>query len=160
MIPAFNTTGVLPLGRYPTDVAEVEQRFVDTFPSSATRAGVFRGWRMRCEELLSIVPIAWEWIDGSFVTSKSNASDVDVATFIRAEDLEHLTVPDRQRVLSLTVGPAPKLQFGCDSYLVVIFDDAHPRHGQYLAARGYWDNWWSRHDVAQGKGYIEVREVS
>jgi hypothetical protein len=159
VIPAFNEKGVLPAGRFGATVAELEQRFVQTFPASATRAALFNGLRLRHEELSSIVPIEWEWIDGSFVTSKSNAGDIDVATFISADSLTPLTLDQRRRVFEITTNPHAQLAYGCDSYLVVVFEEGHSMHGQYLSQRGYWDRWWSKDDNDEVKGYIEVREI-
>lgn len=157
MIPSFNGHGVLPPGRYNASPQEVEHRFVDTFPNSATRRDIFRGWRSRREALTALIALECEWIDGSFVTSKSDAADIDVATFIRYEDLVALGVPQRQQVQDLTSGARPMLMYGCDSYLVVVLSEGHPQHGNYLAQRGYWDRWWGKHSAPSGKGYIEVR---
>jgi len=157
LIPAFNEHGVLPPGRYPTDVVEVEQRFVGSFPLSATRKAIYDGWRTRRNELFSLVEVEFEWIDGSFVTGKRDAGDLDVVTFVRSDHLTALTPADSARVAQLTFGAHPRLAFGCDSYLAVIFDEAHPAHSTYLQARGYWDRWWARDRVAPEKGYLDVR---
>jgi hypothetical protein len=159
VIPAFDSQGVLPIGRYPATVAEIESRFVHTFPASMTRAGLFDGWRARREELLDLVSIEWEWVDGSFVTSKSNAGDIDVATFIQSDLLDEVDPTQRQRIFELTVGSYPLITFGCHSFLVVIFKPPHPLHPQYLAQVGYWDRQWTADRSVAGKGYIEVREV-
>ncbi|NNN19409.1 MAG: hypothetical protein HKL84_06090 [Acidimicrobiaceae bacterium] len=147
----------MPPGRYLATASEFEQRFVNTFPSSATRAKLYGGWRRRREELQSLVLIEQEWIDGSFVTGKSNPQDIDVVTFILAHELEALAIPDRQRVLELTVLDHSKIVFGCDSYLVVAHQEGHPSYDQFLYCRGYWDNWWSRSRTGSQKGYVEVR---
>jgi hypothetical protein len=159
LIPGFNGDGVLPHGRYQATIDEVEHRFVAPFVASATRKNIYDGWRKRREELLSIVDVEWEWVDGSFVTAKSNAGDIDVATFIDGTKLAALTIPQRQRVSDLTIGPHPRITFGCHSFLVVILDELHPQFSAYLQQCGYWDRQWSRDKTAPGKGYIEVREA-
>lgn len=106
----------------------------------------------------SLVQIEFEWLDGSFVTTKSDPGDLDVTTFIRGDRLAAISVEDRGRVIDLTLGGRSKLEFGCDSYLVVIWDDGHPWHEHYLQWRGYWDHFWSRHRDNSDKGYVEVRE--
>lgn len=157
MIPAFNGDGVLPAGRYPTQVSEVEQRFVQMFPASPTRTDLYAGWRERRELLFDVVAVHSEWLDGSFVTAKSDAQDVDVVTYVEASYLAELPVTDRQRVLGLTVGARPQLEFGCHSFLVVMYPQGHAQHQQYLTERGYWDRWWSHHRSAPEKGYLDVR---
>lgn len=94
MIPAFNEHGVLPAGRYQAMPDEIEQRFVLTFPTSLTRKNIFDGWRRRREQLLELVQVEQEWIDGSFVTSKRDPSDLDVAVFIDGQKFDNLPIPD------------------------------------------------------------------
>lgn len=157
MIPAFDQNMELPTGRYLATIGEFEQRFVNTFPSSATRAKIYEGWRRRREELQSIVRVEQEWIDGSFVTGKSNPKDIDVVTFILAHEIDAIPISDRQRVLELTCGNHPKIVFGCDSYLATVLPEDHPFYNEFLRYRGYWDNQWSRSRTGSQKGYVEVR---
>lgn len=97
-----------------------------------------------------------EWVNGSFVTAKHSPNDIDVTTFISAENVAALTVGQLQDVWELTAGPAPQ-QVGCHSFLVVVFPDNHPYRNAYLRNRGYWDDLWSRRRIGPEKGYIDVR---
>jgi hypothetical protein len=161
MIPAFTEDGILPPGRYAATPGEIEQRFVTLFPTSMTRRGIFDGWRRRREELLDLVAIEAEWLDGSFVTAKRDAGDVDIVTLIRQNVFDALTLPDRQRVMKLVDSPGTTLLFGCDSYVLAVVDEGHPNYNLYLNRRGYWDRWWSRFNgVPDRKGYLEVRGTS
>lgn len=157
MLPPFNEHGVLPPGRYPVTVADVEQRFVQTFPTSLTRSNLFDGWRRRRQELYDLVEVEAEWLDGSFVTAKRDAGDVDVVTLVDADKVDALPVADRQRLFEIGSGARPLIEFGCHSFLLPTYPDGHPLHGRYLHMRGYWDRWWSRDRHAPEKGYLDVR---
>jgi hypothetical protein len=157
VLPAFNQHGVLPPGRYPASPDEIEQRFVLTFPTSLTRKVIFDGWRRRHEELLDLVAVEQEWVDGSFVTAKRDAGDIDVAVFINGDDVNGLSLADRKRVAELTYGLIPKLRFGCHSFLVLVWPEGHPGHDAYLRSSGYWDRKWSDDKIAPEKGYLDVR---
>jgi hypothetical protein len=159
VIPPFNQHGVLPPGRYPASADEVESRFVLTFPTSLTRKDIFDGWKRRQEELLELVPIHQEWIDGSFVTSKRDAGDLDVVVFLDGPTVDALPLNDRKRVSALTMGAEPVLRFGCHSFLVPLWPEGHPLHQHYLQASGYWDRLWSRDRRAPEKGYLDVRSA-
>lgn len=157
VLPPFNEHGVLPPGRYPTTADEVEQRFVQTFPASLTRRALFDGWRRRRGELFDIVEIEAEWLDGSFVTSKSDAGDIDVVVLVEATRVDSLAIESRRRLFELTNGPRPLLEFGCHSFIVPTHPEGHSRHANYLESRGYWDRQWSRDRRAPEKGYLDVR---
>jgi hypothetical protein len=157
MVPAFTDEAVLPAGRYLTEPAELESRFVDMFPASVTRKALFAGWLKRREAVAALVPVEMEWIDGSFVTAKRDPADIDLATFIQAHHLATLPLRARKEVLKLTVAPFSRLAYGCHSFLVVAFPESHPQHNFYLEGRGYWDRFWSASRSATPKGYLEIR---
>jgi hypothetical protein len=157
MIPGFYEHGVVPPGRYPATVDEIEQRFVVTFPTSLTRKDIFDGWRRRREELLDIIPIEQEWVDGSFVTAKRDARDLDVVVFLDGATHDALPEADRKRIRILTVGIEPRLRFGCHSFAVAVWPLGHPHRPGYEQASGYWDRQWSRDRTAPEKGYLDVR---
>lgn len=154
--PTFTIDGALPAGRHVADVDEVRTRFVEPFPVSSTRQSLYDAWRIRRQTLFAIVQVEMEWVNGSFVTAKHAPNDIDVTTFISAENLAALTVGQLQEVWELTAGPTPQ-QVGCHSFLVVVFRENHPLRDAYLRNRGYWDDWWSRRRTGPEKGYIDVR---
>jgi hypothetical protein len=158
LIPEFDSSGVLPSGRYPATAVEIEHRFVATFPASHTRRAIYDGWRQRREELFALVEVEYEWVDGSFVTSKSEPSDLDVVTFVAADRIAALRAADQARVGELTVGAYPRITFGCHSFLTVVTDESQTNeHNFYLWMRGYWDKWWTDDRTVTSKGYLEVR---
>lgn len=158
MIPAFTAEGSLPPGRHPATPQEIEHSLVLPFPTSMTRRDIFNGWIRRRQELLALVEIEAEWVDGSFVTNKRDPGDIDVVTLMREDVVDALEVSAKKRLQDLVVGNSPRLQFGCHSFPLMMADDGHPNHGRYLALRGYWDRWWGYHNGSfDKKGYLEVR---
>src|SRR3954452_15377682 len=99
-IPALDADGLLPPGRHTASVAEVKAAFVDPFGGSASRMAIFTGWRMHRESLQNVVPGMYQWIDGSFVTSKLDPGDIDVVTFI--DGVQYDAMPDWRRALGLS----------------------------------------------------------
>lgn len=129
-----------------------------TFPTSMTRKDIYDGWMRRREELFDLVTIVGEWVDGSFVTAKRDAGDIDLVTLIREDVVNALDVDDRKRLFKLVAGNHPRIAFGCHSFLLLVCDESDPKHDEYLWGRGYWDRWWSKHDNnPDTKGYLDVR---
>ena len=155
-IPTFEINGELPQGRYLATPSEFEARFVAVFPGSLTRKRNFEGWRKRRESINEIAKIEYEWIDGSFVTNKMDPNDIDVVTFISAGEINALTQCERETLFELTNGSRPRIEFYCDSYLVVVVPPEHEYHDCFLNRRGYWDNWWSANRAGGQKGYIMI----
>jgi hypothetical protein len=149
----------LPPGTHVTEVVEVERRLVQMFESSITRKDIYRGWRDRRQALFDLVPLEYEWLDGSFVTAKQNPRDLDVVTFIEGTAIDSLSKADRDRLLEHFLRPRTKLRFGCDAYLVAIRPPAHPSFNLYERQRRYWDTWWGHERDGTEKGYLEARGV-
>jgi hypothetical protein len=78
-------------GRHLMALAEIEHRFVLTFPNSAKRRHLFQ----RLEEFIQaflIAGIACEvWVDGSFLSEKEEPVDLDVTVILDADVAATLT---------------------------------------------------------------------
>lgn len=132
--------------------------FVDGFPGSISRPTIFARWLAHRALLQSLVPVTCQWLDGGFVESKDETSDADVTSLIDGPAFDALDLTRQQAVRNLTNGPGCKPTWLCDSYGIFIYPEGHLQHNLYLAARGYWDNWWSRASISgQPKGYLEIR---
>lgn len=158
VIPAFRADGYLPNGAHETTPNEVEQRLVQVFPGSLTRADLFRDWRKRRGDLAALASTQMEWVDGSFVSLKQDPADVDVVTFVDGTVLDAMDLAERQRYLDLfTSRMRTKLATGCDSFLVVIRPPGHAEHATYVAYSNYWHNVWSHDRSGVEKGYLDIR---
>ena len=156
-IPALDADGLLPPGRHTASVAEVKAAFVDPFGGSASRMAIFTGWRMHRESLQNVVPGMYQWIDGSFVTSKPDPGDIDVVTFI--DGVQYDAMPDWRRALgqSLMLGHGNQQFWNVDSFAVPVVPATHPTHAAYAQAEQYWDDLWSKvRGATRQKGYLEV----
>jgi Family of unknown function (DUF6932) len=162
VIPPLDAgTGLLPLGRHVCAESEVEARFVSApeFVSSTTRQGIWQDWQSAVGLLRTVVAVHAAWLGGSFTTSKTDPGDIDATFLINGDGLDGRSLADRT-VASLFIDGRVKAQIGLniDSYAMLWRPIPQPMpflvnriHDQYYWARGYWDDWWQRHQVG-GKG--------
>lgn len=156
-IPLFEATGFLQPGRHPSTPTEIRTRLVDPFGQSVTRADLMDGWLRRRADVSAIVPIEMEWVNGSFVTEKLDPADIDVATFVRADFVDALTLTARQRLSEIVMGPVCRATYRCDAYFVPVFPRNHGLEPLYHRWRGYWDAQWSFDRSGVEKGFLDVR---
>ena len=150
--------GFLPPGRQRCTDEELHAGLVGAFPGSARREDLYNHWLLHRAALAHLVPIAHQWINGSFVTGKEDPNDVDVVSFFDGPANDALPQHLQMLVDTLLRGPYTKEAWRIDSYGVAVYPQGHPQHRPYLAARGYWDWWWGRvrDDDGMVKGYLEV----
>jgi hypothetical protein len=164
---------------------EVLSRFVDhpDFAASTTRASIWDSWSIAQALLRSAVRVPVAWLSGGFVSSKVDPEDVDATFFVSLESYNMAGVAERKVIESFThrvAGPTPGKTVSAhgiaqvDSFAILWapFQVARPGSpaldGQYVAMRGYWDDWWSRRrsgaktdpfvraDALPRRGYLEV----
>lgn len=80
----FDTFGnLLPYEIIHIDSTRFETIFVDNFSISTSRRSIFNNYLAFTEVLKNNLQTPfYQWIDGSFVTSKQNPNDIDIVTFI------------------------------------------------------------------------------
>ncbi|WP_410004008.1 DUF6932 family protein [Curtobacterium sp. TC1] len=91
--------GLLPPGKHPCSMDEIQQVFVLGAPFSSERQVIFDAFSVWMDSVRSLFPGARCWVDGGFVTHKSWAAptDIDVAFFVRQSDLDALD-PSQQAI--------------------------------------------------------------
>ncbi len=68
-----------------TDIETFERNFVLNFKNSDTRNKLFQSYLTYIDNFKNqISENFYQWIDGSFVTSKLNPNDIDIVTFLDA----------------------------------------------------------------------------
>lgn len=178
MIPPL-TNGKLPVGRFPADAGEVEQRFVNdpAFVASTTRAQVWSDWQQVATGARTLVPVCAVWLGGSFLTDKVDPDDLDVVWLIDSRQLLR-TQADPSKAPGLSIlGDGPRLRsitgLRVDTYVCPWVPDpggtgAAPGFAGYAQTRGYWDDFWQRSiagaktgprvpaDALPKRGYLEV----
>jgi hypothetical protein len=128
-IPDFDENGLLPEGIYDCDLKVLECRFVDRFPDSPTRSGLFEEFVKWVSKAAKLVPSATEWIDGSYVTAKPAPNDIDVVTFCDAAFLTSLSGDDEDRVeLHLNSREKP-----IHTMLIGVYPETDPQYPLYQA---------------------------
>lgn len=178
MIPPLTGSGLLPLGRYPATVAEVEAPFVtdSKWAASKTRTTIWADWVQITAQTRRIVPVAAAWLGGSFLTSKLDPDDLDVVYLIDSRKIAAVTKPLHRGFLSLLAqGDALRKLRGkrLDTFIISWVPDpdatrAVPGFDDYASDRGYWDDLWQRKlsgpktaarvpsDALPKRGYLEV----
>ncbi len=104
------------------DLETLRKIFVDQFELSKTRKHLFENYLAHVNELMQIIndPF-YQWIDGSFVTTKLNPADIDLVTFVDYQIFKEkrLLFMNRQDL---------KMTKGIDSYFVRVFPVTHSDH--------------------------------
>ena len=72
------------------DLEEFEKLFITNFPNSESRNRLFQNYLAYIQKIKNEIDSTfYQWIDGSFVTSKLNPNDIDLVTFINFEFYEN-----------------------------------------------------------------------
>ena len=164
--------GHIPLGRWSTNVSDVEATYVPADPADVRRK-IWNDWLSLTSALRAVVgEITACWLSGSFFSDKAVPGDIDCLYVIDADRLAAVTASQRldhiwfvhqatrgmikdgygiavdSYVLEWTPTPGPDVPVGARSYLEM---------------RGYWDDLWvrvkdsdRRLDSIPRRGYLEV----
>lgn len=159
----FNEIGNLPPGSHEVTFDNAKEVFVNAFPDSKTR---LQNWNCFIEYIKNLINLGIKdmqlWIDGSFVTNKTNPNDIDCVIYIDIQILNSLNV-QQQSILSDVLIPGNvesreiiKDAFHTDPYLLLDLVDvpSHPAYDIMMARKTYWENWWGHDRQGNAKGYI------
>ena len=179
MLPAIEpATGALPVGRYPTTLGEIRTAYVDApaLSASTTRAEIWTHFESATAELRRIVPVAYVWIAGSFLTSKLDPDDIDVVYWCEDRLVDLVTEVRDKQILDMfaknNVRAVTSLRVDTRYGRWHVHPDADriptARHQSYAQTRGFWDDFWLRsrsgaktdprvrEDALPRRGYVEV----
>lgn len=172
------SAGLLPLGRHPATLLEIEADFVKSpdFATSTTRQEIWSHYIQAFGTLDQVVPVLAAWIGGSFTTDKTDPDDIDVLWIVDGRRYPVLTPPEQAVVAIFSQGKVlrERTQARVDTYVlpwepIPVPDLQANAHDLGLAAyRGYWDDLWLRKiqgskllprtiaDALPRRGYLEV----
>lgn len=143
-------------------MADVFVRFVNSAPHRDRRTRIFSALDLYVEQALRVLPGTRFWVDGGFVTHKTEApKDVDVVMVVDRATVGTVSLDDLAPLLTFQGGTAQALgltltfgrlqPFGglVDGFLA-FHDDPNQLH--------YWHNQWSgvKGEPTAVKGYLEV----
>jgi hypothetical protein len=148
----------LPPGRHAATVEEVEAALVEGFPGSTRRRPLFERWIAVREAIRRVTAVDSDWLDGSYVTKKSEPDDIDMLTICDAAAIDGLDEPSRALLSGLVAREISRELHLCHSFLLVVYPEGHPAHAVYQASRQYWEDLFGHDRAGDPKGFLEIAE--
>lgn len=113
------------------------KNFVDSFEIEQIRLELFLKYEKYMEDLSELLSQDfYQWIDGSFVTSKKEPNDIDIVTIISHLDYESNKKNLEQNYASL----GARSNYGVDGYIVVNYPKNHKKAFFTTSDLLYWRN--------------------
>jgi hypothetical protein len=124
----FDDAGYLtPYVAIPATFDEMRREFVDAFPTSTTRHYLFNAYSQYNERLRALMPDGFrQWVNGSFISQKSNPRDIDLVTFVDHQlyDRQERTFDELRKLRLHRDAPV-------DGYFVRVFPEEHRLYTHY-----------------------------
>lgn len=158
MVQQFLSNGNLAPGIHTYKMQEFENQFVTAFTSSKSRTVIFQNFNMWLEQLLSVLPPRYIWLDGSYLTQKVDPNDIDLVVFYYPEDIQSQQEASEIQHLINNVSRT----LSCDAYLCLSFEHWTP---QQLAAfpnqnhkimQTYWMGQFCFDRMREPKGIVQM----
>ena len=127
---------LLEVGLHPMTLGELKELCVAQFHSSATRQKIFDTLTKLIEKLSKLNIAGDLWIDGSFLTRKTNPADVDIVLAINNEAYDDANEEQQKAIDGLDSNDWSGGT--CDSYVLVVYDASNDLYwfGEFM--RAYW----------------------
>lgn len=170
MTPPRLVDGQIPPGRWVCTAEEAESCYVTG--RSGEREAIWGEWRrltLALQKLVGEIPACW--LSGSFFSAKPDPADIDCVYLVDTVRYRTATATDPRALgfleAAATGGIKDVYGMRIDSYILEWMPtpgpEPQPGTAQYLEARGYWDDLWSRIrdtddrlDSIPRRGYLEV----
>lgn len=157
----FDPRGNLqPEGLIDCTIDEFKVFFVDQFGDNEARKGIFEHYLHYNHDLQQLLGTGFtQWIDGSFISTKSLPRDIDFVTFIDWQIYGKLEKDIDAKFGKWQVGNHyPHL----DAYTICEYPIDHKFHPVFLADLVYWQDWFghTRYNHAKRKfpkGFIQIK---
>jgi hypothetical protein len=154
---SFNQRGfVKPYKKVESSVDELKHFFVEQYPESRTRQQIIDTYFTYVSEFKAIItPNFIHWLDGSFISKKTNPNDLDFACFVDY----NIFKAKKSRIEALTKEFSPAR---LDIYVRPFYPAGHVLNLVTLEDMAYWHELFthSRQDPLTGlqapKGFIEI----
>jgi hypothetical protein len=154
----FNTSGLLvPDTKLSSSLNELETEFVSKIKSTERRS-LFDKYINYSEELKKVCgsESLTQWINGSFVSKKSNPKDIDIVTFLNYEVVNSLGA-----ILGPFNYPQSEDFYEVDAYIVVVYPESHKNRFYYISDLAYWTDQFTKtkrnnRGNKLSKGFLEI----
>ena len=148
-----------PFGKNELSLSLFKALFVDAHASDSTRHTIFNNFNTyTCEMKKTLQCPLKIWIDGSFVTKKTNPKDIDIVTL-----LPYIQIEKHQKILEDKFLNRQLLKMiRVDAYIIRIYPENHQTHYKTSADLIYWEHWFSKSRKNRAgkrfaKGYVELK---
>lgn len=125
----------------------LEEHFVSPFSLQEKRKQLLERFGFLLEKVEE-VGIAFEiWINGSFVTSKDEPNDIDIAFFY--DPIQANALPDEKKLLfsEIANNSLTKYRYNCDVYFLA---------NNNTNLRSYWRGWFGFTRTETAKGFARI----
>ncbi|MCG6553565.1 MAG: hypothetical protein L7F77_14675 [Candidatus Magnetominusculus sp. LBB02] len=135
-------------------IEDFHMRFVKGFKDSSTRRDVYKGYLSYVSDFYNEIVNQWvQWIDGSFITNKSNPNDIDLVGFVDGGALS-----DRySEINKFLTEHGSNDRYKVDGYYVPVYAETDERHKivthKYME---YWAKWFGQDMETNPKGIVEL----
>lgn len=154
----FNRSGLLvPDNKINSTVQELKNEFVLNIPS-IKREEIFETYVKYNEDFKKVCKLEklHQWVNGSFVTKKTNPGDIDLVTFLDSKIIQQLGSK-----LDIFKYPYSESIYGVDAYIIEVYPENHKHRFRFISDRAYWLNRFTKTRRIRGnklsKGFLEVK---
>ena len=154
----FNSSGLLvPDNKIPSSIEELEAEFVKNIPTLKRRE-IFEAYKNYVKQFKAVCALQelHQWINGSFVTKKSNPGDIDLITFLDFETVKQLG----DRIANFKY-PKSELIYGVDAYIIEVYPEKHKNWFIFQSDMAYWMDRFTKTRRIKGnrlaKGFLEIK---
>lgn len=155
----FDQNGFLkPYGPIPADLDQLELVFVEEFTTSTTRRGHFERFREYNTRLRAYLPDEFlQWVDGSFVSRKTNPNDLDVLTFVPTA----IYGPNERAFKELKEEFKKGTGGRVDAHVIQVYAENHRYRVRYESDYIEWLHIWGYTSTRprNPKGFVELKTV-
>ncbi len=132
-----------------------QETFVDNFSTSKTRNPNWINFLKFHKDIENVSKFSvTHWIDGSFVTTKTDPNDIDVVSFVSTKNFTNTLLQfDMNHSNPLYY---VKMLYNVDNYIVWNFEDTHPYYTKMQEQIKYWQEFFSSDRNQNPKAIIEV----
>ena len=133
-------------------LSEFAEHFVNSFEPNTTRRGLFENYQRYVSELSEFLKYGYfQWVDGSFITTKRNPKDIDFVSFIDHRDYDRSKRILENRFSSRTV----RETYQVDAYIAPRYPKGHSKYVIYHSDSLYWRNLFGKTRVDRVKRQFE-----